>query len=209
MSNSVTISGVTLRNTVSVQQLAPMPAVHVPVLRAGRAFNGGRIQNDEAFIGQIQGVENVRVAVCRHCESGCGPWTACVVVPGLFGGSCCNCYYNSSGSRCSIRHSQVLAPVIPGMALANNFGGSLGAPAPAPGPSGPRHVAPALIGPVGSFQPSSAGLAVPALAPAPAPALAPAGPLLAKRLHNLTKTFQDYVLEVVKMTCSEQKYCRA
>ncbi|RFU25174.1 hypothetical protein B7463_g11154, partial [Scytalidium lignicola] len=87
------------------------------------------------------------------------------------------------------------------MALANNFGGSLGtlalalALALALGLSGSRCVALTLIGLVGLFQPGDNNPVVItltlaltlALAPAPAPALV--GPLPAKRLHNLTKTF--------------------
>ncbi|RFU25175.1 hypothetical protein B7463_g11153, partial [Scytalidium lignicola] len=63
------------------------------------------------------------------------------------------------------------------------------APAPAPGPSSPCRIVPALISPVGSFQPGGAGPAVPALAPTPAPAPALASPFPAERLHNLMKMF--------------------
>ncbi|RFU24350.1 hypothetical protein B7463_g11983, partial [Scytalidium lignicola] len=84
--------------------------------------------------------------------------------------------------------TQVLALVIPGMALANNFDGFLGAlaftltPALALGPSGPRCVTPALIGLV-------IGLTILALTPTLTPAPALAGLFLAERLYNLTKTF--------------------
>ncbi|RFU24799.1 hypothetical protein B7463_g11528, partial [Scytalidium lignicola] len=112
MSNSITISGVILCNTVSVQQLAPMLAVRVPVLHASRAFNRGRIQNDEAFIGQIRGVENVGAA-----------FLVCLVVVIVIAITTLLAPGAASGI--------VLAPVIPGIAPANNFDGSFSAPAPA------------------------------------------------------------------------------
>ncbi|RFU28507.1 hypothetical protein B7463_g7834, partial [Scytalidium lignicola] len=72
----------------------------------------------------------------------------------------------------------VLALVIPGMAPANNFGGSLAYPAPAPThaprPGGPCRVAPVLIRPVSSFGADGGVFAVAGSAPALAPALTPA-----------------------------------
>ncbi|RQM04656.1 hypothetical protein DH86_00004355, partial [Scytalidium sp. 3C] len=165
MANNVVVSGITVRNSASVQQLASMPVVRVPVLRTGRTVVAGRVQNNEAHIAQMRGVENVGDMVCRHCKAGHGPWAACVSVNGLFAGSCCNCHYNSSGARCSIRQlianvqaaktaAAVPAPVIPGMAPANNFGGSLSTPSPVTRASRrSRRITVTPVGPVGSFQP--------------------------------------------------------
>ncbi|RFU23656.1 hypothetical protein B7463_g12682, partial [Scytalidium lignicola] len=232
MANNVVVSGLTVRNTVSVQQLALMPAVRVPVLRAGRTVTAGRIQNDEAQIGQMRGTENLGAAACRHCQNGYGPWIACVTVNGLFGGSCCNCHYNSSGARCSIRQlltnvqaaqtaTTVPALTISGIAPLNNFGNTMAAPAPAPtaahGPGGPRRVAPTWIGPVGSFHASGVAHIIPAPGATPAPvptppAPAPNPPVLtakprAARVKKLGKDFQGMVTQALKLT-GKQRHAR-
>lgn len=38
---------------------------------------------------------------CSSCERGRGPYTRCIVVPGMGKGSCSNCRYNGQGTRCS------------------------------------------------------------------------------------------------------------
>ncbi len=38
---------------------------------------------------------------CKNCHKGHGPWNDCVVVDGQMCGSCANCWFNASGSRCS------------------------------------------------------------------------------------------------------------
>ncbi|RFU24593.1 hypothetical protein B7463_g11745, partial [Scytalidium lignicola] len=167
MSNSVTISGVTLRNTVSVQQLALMPAVHVLILHAGRAFNGGYIQNDEAFIGQIRGVENVRMAFLV-----CLVVVVVIVIITLLALGAASGICITISKPLKLYSVNTLTPA-PALALALSL-------------SSPCCVVLALIGLVGSFQPD-ASLVV--LALTLALTLALASPLLAERLHNLTETF--------------------
>lgn len=71
------------------------------VLRTGRQFNAARSQNIEAWVCQERG--RLSEAECDHCKNSYGPFTSCVVFPGHIHGSCANCHYGSSSSRCSIR----------------------------------------------------------------------------------------------------------
>ncbi|RFU24481.1 hypothetical protein B7463_g11856, partial [Scytalidium lignicola] len=228
MDNQITVSGITTKRTATVQTLAAMPIVRAALLRQGRQMTPGRTQNDEAIIGQMRGTVMDGPTACRHCLSRSGPFQLCVVVDGLFGSSCCNCHYNSSGARCSIRQlhtnvqaaqtaQNVPAPVIPGMAPANNYGGSLAHPAPAPAraprPGSPRHVAPVLLRPVGSFGAGGAGFAAAGPAPAPASALvaaAPAAmPLRAVRLNNAAGSFRGMVTKALTLSRKEHHARRA
>ncbi|RFU30667.1 hypothetical protein B7463_g5652, partial [Scytalidium lignicola] len=110
----------------------------------------------------------------------------------------------------------VLTPFILGMALVNNFGSSLAYPAPAPARAprlgSPRHVAPVLIKPVGSF---GAGGAAPAFALAPGLVLTP-GPVVmlaaaalaamllqAAKLNNAVGSFQGMVSKAFILFCKE------
>ncbi|RFU26805.1 hypothetical protein B7463_g9534, partial [Scytalidium lignicola] len=215
MNNQITVSGITTKCTATVQTLAAMPIVHAALLRQDRQMTPGRTQNDEAIIGQMRGTVMDSLTACRHCQARSGPFQLCVVVDSLFGSNCCNCHYNSSSARYSIRQLQanvqaaqtaqnVPAPVIPGIAPANNFSGSLAHPAPAPAraprPSSPRHVAPVLIGPVGSFRADGGGFAVagPAPAPAPAPAAMP------QQAVNAVGSFQGMVTNALTLSRKER-----
>ena len=101
--------------TTSAQTvLAAAPATRVPVLRPStgtpRALNLVRPSNREAYLAQATGV--VSAAPCGHCARGVGPWTECVVVAQLFGGSCANCHYGGEGVRCSLRPGKYFYPFL-------------------------------------------------------------------------------------------------
>ncbi|OTA98860.1 hypothetical protein M426DRAFT_17021 [Hypoxylon sp. CI-4A] len=72
---------------------------HAVQRRQGQALNLQRRSNVEALFAQIGGqeVENA----CKNCRKGHGPWVSCVTVNGQMCGSCANCWFNASGSRCS------------------------------------------------------------------------------------------------------------
>ncbi|RFU26141.1 hypothetical protein B7463_g10197, partial [Scytalidium lignicola] len=137
----------TVHNTVSVQQLALMPIVHVLVLYASRTITARRIQNDEAQIGQMRGIENLRVPVVTFDS---------VITQTI---------------------ATVPALVIPGIASLNNFGNIITtlalAPAAVYGPGSPCHVTFTWISLVGSFY-TDGVVAYIVLAPGVTPALAPA-----------------------------------
>ena len=88
-------------HTTAMTTLEQMRVVRVPALRSGRQVNTVRPVNYEAWLGQSRG--SVQQAVCTHCSRGNGTFTECVVVAGMFGGSCTNCHYGSEGARCSLR----------------------------------------------------------------------------------------------------------
>lgn len=67
--------------------------------RHGQDLNLVRRSNVEALFAQIAGTEAANP--CTHCRKGQGPWTVCVVYSGQMMGSCANCWFNASGSRCS------------------------------------------------------------------------------------------------------------
>lgn len=67
--------------------------------REGQELNLVRRSNVEALFAQIAGTEAANS--CTHCKKGQGPWTVCVVYSGQMMGSCANCWFNASGSRCS------------------------------------------------------------------------------------------------------------
>jgi Protein of unknown function (DUF3716) len=87
--------------TKAMEVLYNRRVVRVPTLRDGRTVVTTRAANLEAFLGHVTG--QVQVPQCHHCSTGSGVWMQCVVVPGLFSGSCANCHYGSEGARCSLR----------------------------------------------------------------------------------------------------------
>ncbi|KUI64517.1 hypothetical protein VM1G_00877 [Cytospora mali] len=77
--------------------------------RHGQDLNLVRRSNVEALFAQIAGTEAQHP--CAHCRKGQGPWTVCVVYSGQMMGSCANCWFNASGSRCSFHEkSQPVQP---------------------------------------------------------------------------------------------------
>jgi hypothetical protein len=73
-------------------------------LRAGATLKGlekGKA-NLEASIAYLRG--ELQEPECIHCsKENSGPFRRCIVVKGLFGGSCTNCRYNEEQTRCSLR----------------------------------------------------------------------------------------------------------
>jgi hypothetical protein len=108
-----TISGlVVTRLTGSIEALAALPELRPVTYRSGRTLKTGRTANEEAFLGQSRGSQRIGPSACKHCKAKKqgGPFTSCVVVAGLFGGSCCNCHYNSETGRCSLRQGKFSGP---------------------------------------------------------------------------------------------------
>lgn len=73
--------------------------------RHGQDLNLVRRSNVEALFAQIAGTEAANP--CAHCRKGQGPWTICVVYSGQMMGSCANCWFNASGSRCSFHGTSI------------------------------------------------------------------------------------------------------
>ena len=71
--------------------------------RPYQELNTERRSNVEAVLCQITGDEPREA--CRNCHKGHGPWKTCVVKEGQLCGSCANCWFNASGSRCTF-HGQ-------------------------------------------------------------------------------------------------------
>ena len=69
-----------------------------------------RRSNVEALFAQIAG--SLAPQPCNHCRKGQGPWTACVLYAGQMMGSCANCWFNASGSRCSFHGMTFLSYLI-------------------------------------------------------------------------------------------------
>ncbi|GKT95478.1 hypothetical protein Ct61P_13328 [Colletotrichum tofieldiae] len=67
--------------------------------RQDQTLNLKRRSNVEALLAHVSGQE--AHSPCKSCHKGYGPWNGCVVVSGQMCGSCANCWFNASGSRCS------------------------------------------------------------------------------------------------------------
>lgn len=82
------------------KRLAKEPAQREPEQRRlDQKINIERRSNVEALLAQICGKEPPKP--CKNCHKGHGPWTTCVVLEGQLCGSCTNCWFNASGSRCT------------------------------------------------------------------------------------------------------------
>ncbi|KAI1453615.1 hypothetical protein F4805DRAFT_362534 [Annulohypoxylon moriforme] len=75
--------------------------------RPEQRLNLSRRSNVEALFAHIAGQE---VPNCKNCKKGHGPWTVCVVIEGQMCQSCSNCWFNASGSRCSLHESRPQGP---------------------------------------------------------------------------------------------------
>ncbi|KAL6851075.1 hypothetical protein ACO1O0_008203 [Amphichorda felina] len=86
------------------QRLGDELAKREPVQRKlHQELNLTRRSNVEALLSQITGEEATNP--CKNCHKGHGPWKTCVVKEGQLCGSCANCWFNASGSRCTF-HGQ-------------------------------------------------------------------------------------------------------
>lgn len=74
--------------------------------RPDQKLNIDRRSNLEALLAHTTG--DVADRPCKNCYKGHGPWTECVVYDGQMCGSCTNCWYNASGSRCTF-HGTLMA----------------------------------------------------------------------------------------------------
>jgi uncharacterized protein DUF3716 len=82
------------------KRLADAPGLRQAVQRrADQGLNLKRRSNVEALLAHVSGRE--AHSPCKSCHKGYGPWNGCIVVSGLMCGSCSNCWFNASGSRCS------------------------------------------------------------------------------------------------------------
>ncbi|KAL0931041.1 uncharacterized protein CTRU02_213776 [Colletotrichum truncatum] len=109
--------------------------------RQDQSLNLKRRSNVEALLAHVSGQE--AHSPCKSCHKGYGPWNGCVVVSGQMCGSCANCWFNASGSRCSFHENNLpqhmpaiqLQPV-PQVSANTSFAGT--APmAPGMAPAGP------------------------------------------------------------------------
>ena len=88
-------------------ELAVKPRVRGVFLRPRRVLQLGRSINQEAALGFTRG--EIAAPACLHCQHEFGPFTECVTVTDMFTGSCTNCHYSSSGSRCSFRPGKYIS----------------------------------------------------------------------------------------------------
>lgn len=82
------------------KKLSAEPARRDPIQRRqDQRLNIERRSNVEALLVQVTG--ELATRPCKNCHKGHGPWTQCVVYDGQMCGSCSNCWFNASGSRCT------------------------------------------------------------------------------------------------------------
>ncbi|WYZ40150.1 hypothetical protein EsH8_IV_000491 [Colletotrichum jinshuiense] len=107
--------------------------------RQDQTLNLKRRSNVEALLAHVSGQE--AHSPCKSCHKGYGPWNGCVVVSGQMCGSCANCWFNASGSRCSF-HENNLPQHMPAIQLqpqvsANTSFAGTAQMAPGMAPAGP------------------------------------------------------------------------
>ncbi|RSL71025.1 hypothetical protein CEP54_001470 [Fusarium duplospermum] len=91
-------------DTALCKKLAGEAAMRQPVQRRPETrLNMGRRSNVEALLGYVTGVPVSRP--CKNCAKGHGPWHECVILEGQLCGSCTNCWFNASGSRCTFHET--------------------------------------------------------------------------------------------------------
>ncbi|KAF9777019.1 hypothetical protein IL306_004725 [Fusarium sp. DS 682] len=71
--------------------------------RSDMVLNMERRSNVEAFLAHLTGVQVERS--CKNCSKGHGPWSECIIYDGQMCGSCTNCWFNASGSRCTFHEN--------------------------------------------------------------------------------------------------------
>ncbi|KAJ4314898.1 hypothetical protein N0V84_008664 [Fusarium piperis] len=87
-------------DTALCKRLAAELALREPIQRRpDTKLNMERRSNVESFLGYLTGVPVTRA--CKNCTKGHGPWHECVILEGQLCGSCTNCWFNASGSRCT------------------------------------------------------------------------------------------------------------
>ncbi|KAF4956443.1 hypothetical protein FSARC_11579 [Fusarium sarcochroum] len=74
-------------------------------------LNMERRSNVEAFLAHLTGVPVSRA--CKNCSKGHGPWHECIIYDGQMCGSCTNCWFNASGSRCTFHETNHPSSVYP------------------------------------------------------------------------------------------------
>ncbi|KAH7159950.1 hypothetical protein B0J13DRAFT_117262 [Dactylonectria estremocensis] len=86
------------------RKLAAETAIHDPAQRRpGQKLNMERRSNVEAVLAHITG--DLAPNPCKNCRKGHGPWKSCIVYDGQMCGSCTNCWFNASGSRCTFHEN--------------------------------------------------------------------------------------------------------
>ncbi|KAM0284862.1 hypothetical protein ACHAQH_001783 [Verticillium albo-atrum] len=136
-----------LIDSALAKRLADNAGVRLAVQRRqDQGLNLKRRSNVEALLAHVSGQE--AHSQCKSCHKGYGPWNGCIVVSGQMCGSCANCWFNASGSRCSFhetnlpqQHQHIPAiqlqhpvPVFTGLA------GPVPQALPAPPPPPPQHL---------------------------------------------------------------------
>ncbi|KAF4510280.1 hypothetical protein G6O67_002180 [Ophiocordyceps sinensis] len=178
-------------DSVLCKRLAAEAALREPVQRrAHQKINTARRSNVEAVLAYVTG--QVAARPCKNCQRGHGPWTQCVIYDGQMCGSCSNCWFNASGSRCTFHENnnpqppqqmnlpqqpRPATPQQPGPAALQQPGpAALQQPGPAalqqPGPAAPQQPGPAAPQQPGPTTPQKPGPATPQLASPDEPQLA-------------------------------------
>lgn len=92
-------NGVNMESALCRKVQDDIPRRYPAQRRPQQKLNIGRRSNGEALLAYITS-ETVRQQ-CYSCTRGHGPWKECIVYRGQLYGSCANCWFNASGSRCT------------------------------------------------------------------------------------------------------------
>lgn len=92
-------NGVNMESALCRKVQDDVPRRYPVQRRPQQKLNIGRRSNGEALLAYITS-ETVRQQ-CYSCSRGHGPWKECIVSRGQLYGSCANCWFNASGSRCT------------------------------------------------------------------------------------------------------------
>ena len=98
--------GLPYAKSATSRNLATLPRLRPLVLRSGlteKAISTSRAHNVEAMLGYTRGRVLFGDQACQECINKTRPFACCVIMDGMFQGSCAGCHYNSLGLKCSLR----------------------------------------------------------------------------------------------------------
>ncbi|CAG8951690.1 hypothetical protein HYFRA_00005490 [Hymenoscyphus fraxineus] len=91
------------KTTDSHFQIFPMPVVNDIELRPGKPLTLNHKYSSLSWLIHQRGEVQEGEKQCGACEKGVGPYTKCIMVPGVQNNCCSNCAYDAQLTYCSLR----------------------------------------------------------------------------------------------------------
>ena len=95
-----------VQKSAACKKLVAMPRLRQLMLRSNILESSISLANVEAILAYTRGALLTSTKSCKECKAQTKPFASCVIVEGMFQGSCAGCHYNSLGIKCSFRASK-------------------------------------------------------------------------------------------------------